>query len=64
MLYPMTKPFDDSKLNPNWYRENEYYEYHRIKGHSLNKCHGLNNCVHDHNDRGEIIVEGNHSSNS
>lgn len=42
-----------------WYRENEYCEFHKIKGHSTNRCLKLKNYIQDLIDRGDIELESN-----
>lgn len=33
VVFPITRSFDPNQPKPRWYNENEYCEYHRIKGH-------------------------------
>ena len=58
MVFPNTRPFDENQPKARWYRENEYYKYHRIKGHDTNKCIKLKNFIQNLVDNGEIEVEG------
>lgn len=33
VVFPITHPFDLNQTKPRWYNENEYFQYHHIKGH-------------------------------
>lgn len=46
-VYPQMQPFLESKPKPDWYKENEYCAYHRIKNHEMNKWMKLKHLVHD-----------------
>ena len=59
VIFPLTKPFDENQPKPVWYRENDYCEFHKIKGHSTNRYSKLKNYVQDLIDRGDIELESN-----
>lgn len=56
VVFPITRLFDPNQPKPRWYNENEYCEYHRIKGHDTRKCMKLKIYIQDLIDRGEIEV--------
>jgi len=58
MVFPNTRPFDENQPKSKWYRENEYYKYHRIKGHDTNKCIKIKVFIQNIVDDGEIEVKG------
>ncbi|GLJ07896.1 hypothetical protein SUGI_0076310 [Cryptomeria japonica] len=49
-------------VKPNWWNDDEYCEFHKIKGHKIGNYHQLKNIIQDLIDRGDIEIEG-HSSN-
>lgn len=70
ITYPITNPLDESKPiekskpKPSWFKENEYCEFYKIKGHTLNKCQGLKTYIQDLIDRGDIHVDANTTPSS
>jgi hypothetical protein len=65
IIFPNTRPFDENQPKPAWYKDNEYCDYHRVRGHDTKKCMKFKNYVQDLIDSGKIEVEGhNQSSNS
>lgn len=64
ITYPVIKPFDESKPKAAWYRENDYNDYHKIKGHSTNKCQGLKGYIQGLIDQGGILVDANQATSS
>jgi len=45
-------------MKPKWNKDNEYYEFHKIKGYLTNRCMKLNNYIQDLINRGDIELEG------
>ena len=58
MVFPNTRPFDKNQPKSRWYRDNEYYNYHRIKGHDTKKCIKIKIFIQNLIDNGEIEIEG------
>lgn len=58
---PDNQPFDP-KINPLWWNENEFCEYHKSNNHKTSNCHKLKNLIQDLIDNGAIEVDG-HTSN-
>jgi len=57
MVFPNTQPLDKNQPKSKWYRENEYCNYHRIKGHDTKKCIKLKIFIQNLVDDREIEVE-------
>lgn len=64
VVFLITLPFDPNQPKPRWYNENEYCEYHRIKGHDTRKCMKLKIYIQDLIDRGEIEIANAKPSNN
>ena len=58
MVFPNTQPFDENQPKSKWYRDNEYFNYHCIKGHDTKKCIKLKIFIKNIFNDGEIEVEG------
>jgi len=54
---PEIRPDEMQNKNGKWYRENEFCNYHRQRGHDTNKCHSLKHVVQDLIDEGKLQVE-------
>lgn len=55
-------PPHEPRVKPNWWNDDEYYEYHKSKGHKIGNFNKLRNIIQDLIDRGDIEVDG-HTSN-
>lgn len=43
-------------MKPIWYRENDYYAFHREKGNQINKCHHFQNVIQDLIEMGDLVI--------
>ena len=49
-------------VKPSWWQDEDYYEYHRGKGHKTNDCQKLKNVIQDLVESGEVKING-HTTN-
>ncbi|KAH9293749.1 hypothetical protein KI387_041050, partial [Taxus chinensis] len=57
---PPVKPhsgFDSTRAIPSWYKENDFCNFHRVKGHSHENCKMLKNIVQEMVDAGDITLD-------
>ncbi|WP_197054046.1 hypothetical protein, partial [[Clostridium] innocuum] len=57
IAYPPVPQKDDNAPKSDWYKEHEYCDYHRVKGHTTLKCMRLKNYIQDLIDSKEIQVD-------
>lgn len=53
---PEIKPFDP-KPKLKWWKETDFYDFHRNKRHLTNNCIHLKHLIQDKIDNGEIIID-------
>ncbi|KAH9320701.1 hypothetical protein KI387_015340, partial [Taxus chinensis] len=57
---PPIKPhtgFDPERPMPAWYKEHEFCNYHRVKGHSDNNCITFKNIIQEMLDNGDLVLD-------
>ena len=57
ITYPPIPQKDDNTPKSDWYKEHEYCDYHRVKGHTTLKCMRLKHYIQDLIDHKEIQVD-------
>lgn len=48
------KAYDETKIKPSWYIEDNFCLYHRVKGHSIDGCISMKIKLHKLLENGEI----------
>ena len=61
--YLQTQPMEPNQARASWYKDNEYYKFHRVKGHTTLKCMQLKDYVQDLINQKEITVGAQPSPN-
>ena len=59
--YPQKQPLEPNQSRASWYKDNEFYKFYYVKGHTTLKCMQLKDYVQDLIDQKEIIA-GAHAS--
>ncbi|KAH9315590.1 hypothetical protein KI387_024217, partial [Taxus chinensis] len=60
ITFPPMKPhtsFDPTRPTPTWYKEHDFYNYHRVKGHSDGNCITFKNFVQEMLEKGELTLD-------
>jgi len=55
-ILPDVPPNDKLVFKAPWYKENEYCEYHKVKGHKTNGCMHLKHVIQDCINQGLIKI--------
>ena len=56
--YPTaTIPYKEDSPKPVWFKDNEYCDFHRVKGHETDRCFRLCHYIRDLIEEGKIIVD-------
>ncbi len=53
---PQIQPLEPNQSTASWYKDNEFYKFHRVKGHTTLKCMQLKDYVQDLINQKEITV--------
>lgn len=53
----------DFEPKPKWWRENEFCDFHRGKGHKTNNCFSLKHTIQDLINSGDITIDNPKSNN-
>lgn len=48
--------YEEPQFKPAWYNDNDYYEYHQIKGHKTSNYMKLKNIIYDLIDHGKVNI--------
>lgn len=62
--FPPILTLDPNAPKPNWYKDNEYYDYHRTNGHLTSRCIGLKHYIQDLIKRGDIEISSKIGTNN
>lgn len=62
--FPPTQQIDPGQSKVVWYKDNEYYKFHRVKGHTTLRCMKLKDYVQDLINWKEITVGAQTSPNA
>ena len=57
MLPNNSRPYDPP-LKPNWWRDDQYCNYHRKKGHNMENYFKLKDTIQDLIDQGKVTIYG------